>query len=408
MKPTKSRMGIVFHALPILKTMFFALVLVSFALPEKVFAEGNYNVGVKDGSVLVGAMPTNIIEFNASYGKAEVALNEIISFNDGFLALADNSKLKGSFPSGNLILNTARGEINLPYESVVSITKQSAATSSASSVAAAPSSPTETKGLRIGLEYKNNWASVPYRGEACIFSGCIYIFGSDGVSVYKVLGQESGGGHIFRSKKDGSVFAGLSGYAISSFYYPNRPVPPDLDVIFGPGERVPVLENAFYKVDGTSVYVDWNRHHSQYFSLTGSDSGSEVFTIKNDGLILESATVRGYTLTLQMSSASGMIGSPAPTTIISASSSAGPIPQFLMARWEKEIQELGLNQEQSIKFIAIMNERLHQQLANSKAPELVDGARKANAKNILATFDEKMKAILSAEQYDKWEPKRRR
>jgi len=193
-------------------------------------------------------------------------------------------------------MNTTRFLTLVALNSLVLLSPScSKSTDSASNSAVKqPSSPAVTqpsnaKGLRIGGEYKANRESVGAPGGGAVFQGVVYKFGEKGVSVWKILSQGRYPGHIFRSKADGSLYAHTTGYM-------------DLpsDIVLGPGERVPILENATYKVDGSSVYVDWSRNHSKYFPLSGCDSSSEVLNIKNEGLILESATAPGHTLTLDM------------------------------------------------------------------------------------------------------------
>jgi len=46
-----------------------------------------------------------------------------MTFNDGFLTLNDGSKAERNFANGNLGLETARGEMNLPFESITRITR---------------------------------------------------------------------------------------------------------------------------------------------------------------------------------------------------------------------------------------------------------------------------------------------
>ena len=101
----------------------------------------NYNITMNDGTVLVGTIQIKQMGFNGSYGATDVSLGDVMSFSGGFLTLNDGSKLKGTFSSGSLTLETARGEMNLPFASITSIAKESAV---ASAVAAtpAPASPT--------------------------------------------------------------------------------------------------------------------------------------------------------------------------------------------------------------------------------------------------------------------------
>jgi hypothetical protein len=98
----------------------------------------NYNVTMNDGTILVGAIQIKKVTFNANYGATDVSMGDVVSFSGGFLTLNDGSKLKGSFSNGNLTLETARGEMNLPFASISSITKSSAVTAAV----LAPASPT--------------------------------------------------------------------------------------------------------------------------------------------------------------------------------------------------------------------------------------------------------------------------
>src|ERR1017187_6408175 len=84
----------------------------------------NYNVTMNDGTVLVGTIQNKKVAFSASYGATDVSLGDIVSFSGGFLTLNDGSKLKGSFSSVNLALETAGGELNLPFASITSIVKE--------------------------------------------------------------------------------------------------------------------------------------------------------------------------------------------------------------------------------------------------------------------------------------------
>ena len=131
-----------------------------------------------------------------------------------------------------------------------------------------------------------------------VYGATVYVFANQGVSVFKVISDE---GNIFLEKRQDGNYYITSGVGFGGGHPKGTKVGDNLDVVFGPGDRVAVLENAPYKVDGSSVYVDWSQNHSQFFKLTFPNSGSEVFTIKNDGLILESSTSPGFTLTLNMS-----------------------------------------------------------------------------------------------------------
>jgi hypothetical protein len=161
-------------------------------------------------------------------------------------------------------------------------------------------------GLRIGMDYRNTLPSHMGRaGNFFDFNGTAYVFNRTGVSVYRLVGPE---GDIYQRHSDGMLLA--SGDLWN--YPPGKPKGSSvilgtdgetrMDVIFGPGDRMPVLENAPYKVEGDSIYIDWSQGHSRYFALGDVGSGSEVFTIKNEGLVLASATAPGMTLTLSINS----------------------------------------------------------------------------------------------------------
>jgi hypothetical protein len=100
----------------------------------------SYNVIMKDGTVLVGGIQIKEVKFIASYGPIEVNLNDVITFNDGFLTLNDGTKLKGTFVDGNLGLKTTRGQMNLPFASITSISIPSASASQVSTATATSSS----------------------------------------------------------------------------------------------------------------------------------------------------------------------------------------------------------------------------------------------------------------------------
>ena len=63
-----------------------------------------------------------------------------------------------------------------------------------------------------------------------------------------------------------------------------------LVVLFGPGDSMPILQNAPYRIDGHSIYVDWSRGQTKYFTLArkyGASSEPEIMAIENDGMILK-------------------------------------------------------------------------------------------------------------------------
>jgi hypothetical protein len=157
--------------------------------------------------------------------------------------------------------------------------------------------------LKRDVEYTHS-------GVDSIFSSTVYVFSDQVVSVYKVVGS---GEDICIQKKDGKVvtsdgssvaniywFNKLHGVGAPKFSTLSKGADDDnpLQVIFGPGDQMPVLESAPYRIQGASVYVDWSKAHSQYFEFAHCASGSEVFNIKNEGLVLESSTSPGYNLTM--------------------------------------------------------------------------------------------------------------
>jgi hypothetical protein len=91
----------------------------------------NYNVTMNDGTVLVGAIQIKKVAFTASYGATDVSLADVVSLSGGFLTLNDGTKLKGGFSSGNLTIETAHGEMNVPFESIASVIKSSGIVTSA-------------------------------------------------------------------------------------------------------------------------------------------------------------------------------------------------------------------------------------------------------------------------------------
>ena len=160
--------------------------------------------------------------------------------------------------------------------------------------------------LRLGMEYTTG-PSIVQEGGTFLSSSTVYVFTDQGVSVSWIISKE---GDVFIRKADGALITGndpnvraMGGTAVGGHEQGetlSKEGVPDsqITVVLGPGDRMPILQNAPYRVEGTSVYVDWSKGHSQYFDFSGCSSGSEVFTIKNEGLILESATQPGYTLTM--------------------------------------------------------------------------------------------------------------
>ena len=152
----------------------------------------------------------------------------------------------------------------------------------------------------IAKDYKNNKDS---NLQDSAFSSTIYVFFSDHVvSVYKEISAK---GDIAGLKSNGTLQSSSDRWDLrvgaprGAILSKGTDRTTSMEVYFGPGDRMPVLEFAPYKIEGSSVYIDWSQNHSLFFSVSGCGSGSEVFTIKNDGLILESATNPGFILTVQ-------------------------------------------------------------------------------------------------------------
>ena len=155
--------------------------------------------------------------------------------------------------------------------------------------------------LRFGMDYMNNKESANV-GSA--FSATVYVFFNNNVmSVYKVISAK---GDIARLKSNGELQSSSDRWDLrigaprGSSLSKGTDETTSMEVLFGPGDLMPVLKYAPYKIEGSSVYVDWSQNHSDYFALSGCSSGSEVLTIKNEGLVLESATTPGFNLTLNV------------------------------------------------------------------------------------------------------------
>ncbi len=163
------------------------------------------------------------------------------------------------------------------------------------------------RSLRLGMEYK---ASLPSELNSSAFAASIYIFSDKGLSVYD---EVSAKGDICRKVSDGSLLSSADrwdirvGAARGASLIKGTDEETRMEVLFGPGDWMPVLENAPYKLEGDSIWVDWSQGHSSYFQLTHANSGAEVFTIKNDGLILESSTSPGFILTLNLNASPAQI-----------------------------------------------------------------------------------------------------
>jgi hypothetical protein len=164
----------------------------------------------------------------------------------------------------------------------------------------------EFHGIRLGKHYVNSHASTMGQSGYSDFSSTIYVFSDRSVSVYKIVSPK---GNIYSNHSDGTLFAS-AGFLINN--HPGMPKGTSqaligegenrMDVMLGPGDRMPVLINAPCKIDAESVYVDWSQGHSRYFPVADCNSDPEVFTIKSGGLVLASATDPGYTLTLNINS----------------------------------------------------------------------------------------------------------
>lgn len=160
--------------------------------------------------------------------------------------------------------------------------------------------------LKTGTDYVHQ--------EQGLFSSTVYVFSEQTVSVYKIVAP----GQDVCAKSDGSIVTS-DDTASNSYYYnalhgvgaragttlskgegdDNR-----LKVLFGAGDRMPIVESVSFAVTGTSVQIDLSQGHTKYFEIAHCNSGPEVFSIKNDGLVLESASTPGFILTM---------GSAAPT-----------------------------------------------------------------------------------------------
>lgn len=188
--------------------------------------------------------------------------------------------------------------------------------------------------LRTGTEYRNNNP----QDESSAFGPTIYVFFQDNVvSVYKEISAK---GDIVRQNSDGTLQSSSDRWDLrvgapkGESLIKGTDQSTSMEVLFGPGDRMPVLQYAPYKIEGTSVYIDWHNNHSPYFALSGSGSGSEVFTIKNDGLVLESATSPGFILTLDESA-----------KVHAQNSSEEMMNQTLVEQREQTLQSLKKAQE---------------------------------------------------------------
>lgn len=164
--------------------------------------------------------------------------------------------------------------------------------------------------LKMGMEYSYTMYDSP-------FSSTVFVFSERGVSVFDVVGR---GDDICIRKKDGAILTSAGTYSLRGVGAAKGTIlskggsENDLEVLFGPGDQVPILESAAYRIERDSVVVDWSQGHSARFGLASvtyhrlvqTGSGSEVFTIKNNGLILESATSPGIVLTMGKKALSAM------------------------------------------------------------------------------------------------------
>jgi len=146
------------------------------------------------------------------------------------------------------------------------------------------------------------------------FNSTVYVFFQDNVvSVYKVVNTAS---IVVRRSSDNALLTSsqrpdlqIGGKPRATMLTKGNDATTRMDVLFGPGDMMPVLEYAPYKIEGTSLYVDWSQNHSEFFPVSGCGSSSEVFTIKNEGLVLESASTPGFILTLDVSGGQRAISS---------------------------------------------------------------------------------------------------
>lgn len=163
--------------------------------------------------------------------------------------------------------------------------------------------------IRMGMEYQDAAPFVVQEGGSFLFASMTYIFSKQGVSVYYNIGPK---GDIYQRQSDGVILTSddyrvramggtaVGGYRKGEILSKGNDPSTSVKVIFGPGDRMPVLQGAQYRVEGDSIFVDWSGGHSPYFAVTESGSGTEVWTVKNNGLLLDNVTVPGIILTLNM------------------------------------------------------------------------------------------------------------
>ncbi|MEK7676918.1 MAG: carboxypeptidase-like regulatory domain-containing protein [Verrucomicrobiota bacterium] len=91
---------------------------------------GTDSVTMKDETVLSGKIQNPNAKFKTSYGEVEVKMNEVVSFQDSFLALSDGSSMKGNFSEAKFSFATPRGVLSLPGNEITRIVRGSASETS--------------------------------------------------------------------------------------------------------------------------------------------------------------------------------------------------------------------------------------------------------------------------------------
>lgn len=74
-----------------------------------------------------------------------------------------------------------------------------------------------------------------------------------------------------------------------------------LTVAFGPGDLMPILQDAPYKLEGHSIYVDWSRGQTKYFefiSKYGFNSEPQILAVENEGMVLKTLSGDVFTVDL--------------------------------------------------------------------------------------------------------------
>ena len=136
------------------------------------------------------------------------------------------------------------------------------------------------------------------------FSSLILVFRDHGeFFVYREIGK----GQDICFKNDGSCVTSADSIELRNIGAPkftrlarggDKTDKNQLLVMYGPGDKMPVIEFGSYKMQGSSVLVDWSKSQSKDFSISHCKTGPELFTIKNEGFVLESSTTPGFTLTM--------------------------------------------------------------------------------------------------------------